>query len=66
LDNMDINSEYRRINLQLRIKIEELAMRFNIDHLYICKHCLEPFDYENADNLQLTYLLDEIKTRNGN
>jgi hypothetical protein len=63
---MNTHAEYRRINLQLRIKIEELAALYRVNHLYICEHCTEPFDYENANNLQLAYLLDEMKARKAN
>ena len=59
---MTAEHEYRRINLQLRIVIERLATREEIDRL--CSSCQDPFDYKNATNTQLNWLRVELGERN--
>lgn len=61
---MTAEHEYRRINLQLRIVIDRLATREEINRL--CSSCQNPFNYNSANNLQLNWLHVELETRRQN
>ena len=63
-DGMMAEQDYLVTNLQLRIVINRLDTREEIDRL--CAACQEPFEYDKANNLQLNWLRVELEERREN
>lgn len=58
---MDVAQKSELQNWCLRYRIEELSDLVEIER--ICEKCVHPFDYGDGDNLQLSWLLDELELR---